>query len=122
MLRRDSLALALSLVLAGCPPEPNASRDGGTACTTESQCNPPGVSCGQISLCVAGYCSESRIVRVCAEAGSSVEAGGGDDCLGYQDCNPPDACGLVVSCVNFRCDRAGPPLEIPCLDAGAPTD
>jgi hypothetical protein len=51
------LALAALGALSGCPPELQPPvADGGRACTTSADCNPPGVTCGELYLCVHGLC------------------------------------------------------------------
>jgi hypothetical protein len=115
---RWTFALPALFALAGCPSPPEATRDGGTPCSTESDCNPPGTTCGAIRLCVLNFCAEQTVVRACPDGAypdSGVMPG---ECFEYGDCNPPGACGLVVSCIDFRCARDAEPLMIPCTDAG----
>jgi hypothetical protein len=110
----------LTGVLTGCPQTMEAVRDGGTACTSVAQCNPPGMTCGSIHLCVQGFCTDSTTVLACREGGYP-DSGPSGNCATYEDCNPAPACGSVIPCINFLCDPTAPPLSIPCADGG-PSD
>ncbi len=63
----------LALAMAGCPRTPDAPDPGmGTPCEQLDDCN-PGVSCGQLRLCVAGFCERERsLIRPCPELGAPV--------------------------------------------------
>jgi hypothetical protein len=51
-----ALAL-LSGLLSGCPtPVQVPTPDGGRACVTNEDCNPPGATCGELYLCVQDLC------------------------------------------------------------------
>ncbi len=112
------LTLALVAFCAGCPPVSQATRDGGTPCTTGSQCNPAGLLCGELRLCVQGYCTDTTSVIACRDGGYP-DSGPTGNCGTYEDCNPPPSCGSVIACINFVCDPTTR-LDIPCRDAGVP--
>lgn len=51
------IVVALVTLLPGCPPELQPPvPDGGRACVTNEDCNPPGVTCGELYLCVHDLC------------------------------------------------------------------
>jgi len=118
LLRRRSVwAAAVLWCLGGCVAAPEAARDGGTSCVSESQCN-GGATCGTLRLCVAGACSDDRVFRACPDgrypdAGTAV-----GECLTYVDCNRL-FCGALIPCIGLRCDTNAPALIIPCGDAAA---
>jgi hypothetical protein len=120
-LRRGALAALLGALLAGCPAPPSATRDGGTPCHNMTDCNPAGQTCGELQRCILGFCSEDTMVVACPAGMYPDGAVMTGQCLEWSDCNPSNACGEVISCVNFQCDRDGAPLEIPCED-GATDD
>jgi hypothetical protein len=123
--RRSLLATGLALLLASCVSPPEATRDGGTPCTTTDDCNPDGQRCGAIYLCVTRFCSATTIIRACSDGSYPDALPLPGDCFDYQDCNPPPACGSVVGCVGNRCDTSGPRVDMPCSDGGvgdAPAD
>jgi hypothetical protein len=66
-------ALVVAVGLAGCPREPNAPDPGmGTPCESLEDCN-DGVTCGELKLCVDGFCEEGRsLIRACPGAGDPV--------------------------------------------------
>jgi hypothetical protein len=107
-----------ALLFAACVPAPQASRDGGQPCTATSECNPSGLTCGPLFLCVTNVCTETRVIRACSD-GAYPDGRPAGDCLDYNDCNGPPRCGSVVNCVNFRCEPDADRLEVPC-DAGTP--
>jgi hypothetical protein len=95
--------------------------DGGTRCRSFTECNPAGQTCGNVHLCVAGYCSAQRVVRACEDGAYPDTGVMTGNCSTFEDCNPPPFCGQVVACINFRCEPDMPPIEIPCAeDAGTP--
>lgn len=50
-------AVAAAWVLTGCPPDLQPPlADGGRACEASADCNPPGVTCGELTLCVQQVC------------------------------------------------------------------
>jgi hypothetical protein len=67
--------------------------------------------------CVVGVCAETPIVKACADGGYPPSDASAGECLVSEDCNPPGACGAIVACVNYVCDREGPRIRIPCEDA-----
>jgi hypothetical protein len=58
-----SLAL-VSVVLTGCPRELEPPPSAGEPCEENADCNPAGVSCGELTLCVGGRCEAGRSLRV----------------------------------------------------------
>ncbi len=58
-----SLTLA-SLVLVGCPRELEPPPAAGEACEENADCNPAGLTCGELTLCVGGRCEDGRSLRV----------------------------------------------------------
>lgn len=68
-----TLLVLTTLGLSGCPRTPDAPDPGmGTPCEQLDDCN-PGVSCGQLRLCVAGFCEEGRsLIRPCEDEGVRV--------------------------------------------------
>jgi hypothetical protein len=57
------VATLACLLLPGCPPDlqPPAP-DGGRVCATNDDCNPPGVPCGELYLCVQSICEATPSV------------------------------------------------------------
>lgn len=108
---------ALAAALAGCPPTMEATRDGGTTCVTTAGCNPTGMTCGDLRLCVQGFCTDTTTVVACREGGYP-DGGPSGNCATYEDCNGTPACGSVIPCINFVCDPTAPRLDIPCADGG----
>ncbi|MDP3276608.1 MAG: hypothetical protein Q8Q09_15530 [Deltaproteobacteria bacterium] len=115
-----AIALVVTVLsCAGCPPGAVPPIDGGRTCSNVAECNPSGATCGVIVDCVLGYCATSTIVRACADGGGLGSDAGGDTCFVSEDCNPPGACGPIIACVNYQCDRGGPRITVPCVsDAG----
>ena len=62
-MRRWTLILVM---LAGCVKPPEAMRDGGVHCQHDEDCN-GGATCGELKLCVLGYCAQDTVFRVCAD-------------------------------------------------------
>lgn len=121
-LRRILPLVAAALSLLGCPPGSMPGRDGGQTCARTADCN-GGVSCGVVSECVVGYCAETTIVKACTDGGYPGNDASTGECLVSEDCNPPGACGPIIACVNYVCDREGPRINIPCAeDAGSSSD
>jgi hypothetical protein len=106
--------LAALLACAACVAKPEATRSGGTACRRTEDCN-SGVLCGEIALCVQGFCAEDTVFRACSDGGYP-DARGTDECVTYISCNTA-TCGPLVACVEGRCDESAPPVVVPC-DAG----
>lgn len=53
-----------ALALAGCPrTDPPPDHMAGMPCTTNEECN-PGRTCGDLTLCVGGYCEASHTLVV----------------------------------------------------------
>lgn len=67
------LAIVLSAMLSGCPREPQPPPPGvARPCEVHADCN-GGRTCGQLSLCVGGYCEEEGSVAIaCPGAGTPV--------------------------------------------------
>lgn len=65
------VAVALSAV--GCPRSPDAPDPGmGTPCEQLDDCN-PGMTCGALRLCVAGFCEEgASLIRPCPGEGEPI--------------------------------------------------
>lgn len=60
-----ALALAsLAVALGGCPRELTAPPAAGDPCVEHADCNPAGLTCGELRLCVGGHCEEGRSLRV----------------------------------------------------------
>ena len=66
-------AAFVALVASGCPRSPDAPESGmGTPCEQLDDCN-PGVTCGALRLCVAGFCeAEASLIRPCPGAGDPI--------------------------------------------------
>jgi len=111
-----AFSLGLIVSLTGCPPEGGAIRDGGTHCSSSSDCNPAGQVCGALRLCVARFCTDTTVSVVCADGGFSSDVVVGN-CGNYEDCNPTRRCGFLVPCVNYTCDTTAPPISVACPDA-----
>ena len=58
-----SLTLAV-LALAGCPRELEPPPAAGDVCEEQAECNPPGMTCGELRLCVGGRCEAGRSLHV----------------------------------------------------------
>jgi hypothetical protein len=112
---RSAMPWMLVAALAACVAKPEATRSGGTACRRDEDCN-GGASCGELALCVQGFCAEDTVFRVCADGGYR-DAQGTSECITYVSCNTA-ACGALVACVGGRCDESAPRVNVPC-DAGA---
>jgi len=106
---------ALVVLGVGCVSPPEATREGAQPCVTEAQCNPEGL-CGPVRLCVLGYCAVDTVFRPCPDGGYRGGMGVGE-CITYLNCNAA-SCGPLVACVNNRCDRSAPAIQVPCSDAG----
>lgn len=100
---------------ASCVSKPEATRDGGTACTRDQDCN-DGVLCGEIALCVQGFCAADTVFRACADGGYP-DAVRPIECVTYVSCNTA-TCGDLIACVGGRCDERAPRVPVAC-DAGA---
>lgn len=87
---------------------------------TTAQCNANAATCGVIFECVVGVCAETSIVKACTDGGYPPNDSSTGECLVSEDCNPSGACGPIVACVNYVCDREGPRINIPCPDAEVP--
>ncbi len=114
MSRHPVLVFALLLSTA-CVAKPEAARSGGTACTADRDCN-EGPLCGEVSLCVQGYCAVDTVFRACADGGYP-DAGRTTECITWVSCNTA-TCGSLVACANGVCDPSAPRINVPC-DAGA---
>lgn len=105
----------VALGVGACPPPPRADRPDATACATTRDCNPAGMACGELFLCVQGLCSSSTVAMVCAEGGTPLQG----NCGSYLDCNGALTCGpALLNCSGNSCDLTGPRINIPCPDAG----
>ena len=102
-------------VLVACVGAPEATRDGGTTCRAESDCN-GGATCGALRRCVGGYCTDDRTLRACADGRYGDASTAVSECLTYVDCNRL-SCGALIPCIAQRCDRSAPSLLLPCGDA-----
>src|SRR5205085_2208411 len=71
-------------------------------------------------LCIESFCAVSPINVACPDGAYPDSGAVTGDCLSYEECNPGQTCGSLVSCIDFHCDRSGPRLEIPCGDGGSP--
>ncbi len=110
-----SRTLLAALALAcGCVAKPEATRSGGTACERVEDCN-AGPLCGEVSLCVQGYCAEETVFRACVDGGYP-DAGSTTECITYVSCNSA-AYRPLSACVDGRCDETAPRVDVPC-DAG----
>ena len=119
MVSAGRLGVACLVAALGCVAAPEAQRNGATACQADQDCNHAS-RCGDIHLCVDGYCAADTIFRVCADGGYPEAGTVVGECLTYLNCNPT-TCGVLVPCVSSRCDRTAAPLFIPC-DGGADAD
>ncbi len=116
MRRSIPWTLALALVTAqGCVAKPEATRDGASPCRRDEDCN-GGALCGEIALCVQGYCADDTVFRACTDGGYP-DALRPSECVTWVSCNTA-TCGALVSCVEGLCDETAPRVVIPC-DAGA---
>lgn len=113
------VVVLMAAVSLGCVSAPEAERMGGRPCRTEQNCNGDQV-CGPIRLCVDGFCAEDTVFRVC-DGGVYPDGSPVGQCLTYLNCNAT-SCGVLVPCVNNRCDRSAEPLVITCADAGFSRD
>ncbi len=113
-----TLTLAVSLV--GCPPGSQPARDGGRRCASLAECNPSGATCGVVTDCILGFCANTTMTRACPDGAYPPSDSSSGECLQSEDCNPPNSCGPIIACINFNCDRNGPRITIPCIDAGEP--
>jgi hypothetical protein len=68
-----SIALVAGALLSGCPREPQPPPPGeATPCGDHADCN-GGRTCGELALCVGGFCEEEGSVAVpCPSAGTPV--------------------------------------------------
>lgn len=107
--------LTLAVLLAACVAKPEATRDGGSRCAREEDCNQPPL-CGPIHLCIEGYCAEDTTFRACPDGGYT-DAGTAGECVTWVGCNTRQ-CGVLIACNAGRCDPDAPPVVVPC-DAGA---
>lgn len=112
---RRWITLALLVAATACVAAPEAARDGGTRCTRNEACN-QGATCGELHLCVLGYCAVDTVYTVCTDGGADVTQLA--ECLTWVDCNPANACGTVFGCRAGRCERDVPTQPAPCVDAG----
>jgi hypothetical protein len=112
------LTLATALALCGCPPGTQPARDGGRRCSNVAECNSNNATCGVVFDCVLGYCANSTMVRACPDGAYPPSDSSSGECLQSEDCNPPNACGPIIACINYNCDRNGPRINIPCFDSG----
>jgi hypothetical protein len=103
------------VVCSACVAKPEATRDGGTPCQREEDCNPAPV-CGEVRLCVQGFCADDRVFRACPDGGYP-DGGAVAECVTWVSCNTA-ACGNLTACRAGRCDPSAPPVVVPC-DAGA---
>lgn len=75
-MRRAALVLFFLCALAasGCPRTPDApDPGGGMPCDQLDDCNPGGVTCGALTLCVAGFCEEgASLIRPCPGEGEPI--------------------------------------------------
>lgn len=110
---RAAILLAL-LACSACVAKPEATRDGGTPCTREEECN-RGTLCGEVRLCVQGFCADDTVLRACPDGGYPDAAAVGE-CVTWVSCNTA-SCGDLVACRAGRCDPSAPPVVVPC-DAG----
>ena len=101
-------------VCSACVAKPEATRDGGTPCTREEEGN-RGPLCGEVRLCVQGFCADDTVLRACPDGGYPDAAAVGE-CVTWVSCNTA-ACGDLVACRAGRCDPSAPPVVVPC-DAG----
>jgi len=53
-----------SVVLVGCPRELEPPPAAGDPCEENAECNPDGLTCGELRLCVGGRCEAERSLRV----------------------------------------------------------
>ncbi|GAB4197559.1 MAG: hypothetical protein OHK0013_05850 [Sandaracinaceae bacterium] len=53
-----------ALNLGGCPRELVAPPAAGDPCEQTADCNPEGLDCGELRLCVGGRCEHGRSLRV----------------------------------------------------------
>jgi hypothetical protein len=53
-----------ALALGGCPRELEPPPAAGDPCVEVSDCNPDGMSCGELRMCVGGRCEAERSLRV----------------------------------------------------------
>jgi hypothetical protein len=74
-----------------------------------------------VHLCVQGFCTDTTSVLACLDGGYP-EGGMSGNCSDYRQCNPPPACGLVISCIQYQCDPSAPRIFIPCDDGGTDAD
>ncbi len=114
--RRWWRACAWVVGIGGCVAAPQAGRSGGTSCNGDVDCN-PGAACGEIHLCVQGFCAEDAVFRVCVDGGYPDTGGTVGQCITYVDCNVA-TCGPVVPCISGVCEPTATPLYIPCGDGG----
>lgn len=103
------------LISSACVAKPEATRDGGTPCQREEDCN-RGPLCGPVLLCVQGFCADDPVFRACPDGGYP-DGGAVVECVTWVSCNAA-TCGDLVACRAGRCDPSAPPVVVPC-DAGA---
>ncbi|MFO0606836.1 MAG: hypothetical protein U0324_26930 [Polyangiales bacterium] len=103
------------LISSACVAKPEATRDGGTPCRREEDCN-RGPLCGPVLLCVEGFCAADPVFRACPDGGYP-DGGAVVECVTWVSCNAA-SCGDLVACRDGRCDPSAPPVVVPC-DAGA---
>ncbi|MBN8616537.1 MAG: hypothetical protein J0L92_38485 [Deltaproteobacteria bacterium] len=59
------ILIALGVIaLGGCPRELEPPPAAGDPCATETDCNPSGVTCGALRLCVGGHCEAGQSLHV----------------------------------------------------------
>jgi hypothetical protein len=64
MVRRSPWIVLAALALAGCPRELEPPPAAGDPCVDVSDCNPSGMSCGELRMCVGGRCEADRSLRI----------------------------------------------------------